>query len=147
MNKPGSLRAALSAGVPYLKNNPEALRVYIDKGRVVSTGFPAQGFEYRYTLNLVITDYSGDQNILMAAILNWLMVNQADSLANDELRERLFSFEADILRNDLADVAIYLELTERVLVSVSSGLATVKAIPEPGNPEEQDNYWLNNGKP
>lgn len=147
MNKPRSLRAALGAGVPYLKANPEALHVYIDKGQVVSTGFPAQGWEYRYTLNLVITDYSGDQNILMAAILNWLMVNQADSLANDELRERIFSFEADILRNDLADIAIFLELTERVLVSVNGGVATVTAIPEPGNPEEQDNYWLSHGKP
>lgn len=138
MNKPASLRQALSQGIDYLGRNPDALQLYIDKGAVVSSGFPANGWEYRYTLNAVITDFAGDQNLVIAVVCNWLSTHQPDALKNPELREKIFRFEVDIIRNDLVDIAIYLSLTERVIVTESNGIATVAAVGEPDEPE----IWL-----
>jgi hypothetical protein len=88
MNKPDSLRQALNQGIEYLASNPDALQLYVDKGAVVSSGVPANGWEYRYTLNVVITDYAGDQNIVMAVVCNWLSNHQPDALNNPELRKK-----------------------------------------------------------
>lgn len=138
MNKPDSLRQALSQGIEYLSHNPDALQLYVDKGSVVSSGFPANGWEYRYTLNAVITDFADDQNLVTAVVCNWLSTHQPDALNNPELREKIFRFEVDIIRNDLVDIAIYLMLTERVIVTESGGIATVAAATEPDEPE----IWL-----
>lgn len=142
MKKPSSLRKALSS-IPYLQKNPDALHLFVDEGKVVSTGAPGLAWEYQYTLNLVITDYSGDQNLLMAVVLQWLTDNQPDALNNAELREKLFRFEVDVLKNDLCDISIYLQLTERVLVTQSGEAAVVQAVPEP---EEPDEYWTSHGR-
>lgn len=48
-------------------------------------------WEYRYTLNVVIEDFSGDQNLLMAPVLLWLRDNQPDAINNPALREKLFT--------------------------------------------------------
>ena len=65
-----------------------------------------------------------------------------DAMQNAELRERLFRFEVEILKNDLADISIYLALTERVLVTVRDGVATVEAVAEPDGPASHDEHWL-----
>lgn len=85
---------------------------------------------------MVIVDFSGDQNLLMAPILQWLSVNQPDAINNPDLREKLFSFEVDILRNDICDISIDLQLTERVVVSTDGGVSSVEAVPEPENPDD-----------
>lgn len=41
-----------------------------------------------------------------------------------------------ILRNDVCDISLNLQLTERVLVSTDGGISTVEAEPEPDEPEE-----------
>lgn len=136
MNKPQSLRHALNKSVQYVRENPDKLHMFVDKGAVVATGAPSISWEYRYTLNVVIVDFSGDQNLLMAPILQWLSVNQPDAINNPELREKLFNFEVDILRNDVCDISIDLQLTERVVVSTDGGVSSVEAVPEPENPDD-----------
>lgn len=136
MNKPQSLRHALNKSVQHVRENPDKLHMFVDKGAVVATGTPSISWEYRYTLNVVIVDFSGDQNLLMAPILQWLRVNQPDAINNPELREKLFSFEVDILRNDICDISIDLQLTERVVVSTDGGVSSVEAVPEPENPDD-----------
>ena len=76
MNKPQSLRHALNKAVPYVRNNPEKLHLFVDNGSLVATGASSMSWEYRYTLNAVIEDFSGDQNLLMAPVLLWLRDNQ-----------------------------------------------------------------------
>ncbi len=93
-------------------------------------------WEYRYTLNVVIEDFSGDQNLLMAPVLLWLRDNQPDAINNPALREKLFTFEVDILRNDVCDISLNLQLTERVLVSTDGTVSSVEAVAEPDEPEE-----------
>lgn len=56
MLKPQLLRQALTDNVPELQRNPDALNVFIDSGRIVSTLASSLSFEYQYRLNMVITD-------------------------------------------------------------------------------------------
>lgn len=136
MNKPQSLRRALNKAVPYVRDNPDKLHLFVDNGSLVTTGAHSMSWEYRYTLNVVIEDFSGDQNLLMAPVLLWLKANQTDAINNPDLREKLFTFEVDILRNDVCDISLNLQLTERVLVSTDGGISTVEAESEPDEPEE-----------
>ncbi|WP_241602743.1 phage tail protein [Rosenbergiella nectarea] len=136
MNKPKHLRQVLSQAVPYLQANPDKLHVFIDNGSLVATAAPSISWEYRYVLNLVIEDFSGDQNLLMAPIIAWLQVNQSDAINNPELREKLFSFEVDILNNEACDISINLHLTERVIVNGDGSVSSVVAVDEPEPPEE-----------
>ncbi|HCM9313897.1 TPA: phage tail protein [Enterobacter hormaechei subsp. steigerwaltii] len=136
MNKPQSLRSALNNAVPYVRDNPDKLHLFVDNGSLVATGAQSMSWEYRYTLNVVIEDFSGDQNLLMAPVLLWLKANQTDAINNPQLREKLFTFEVDILRNDVCDISLNLQLTERVLVSTNGATSTVEAEPESDEPEE-----------
>ncbi|MGY3098519.1 phage tail protein [Pantoea agglomerans] len=138
MNKPQSLRSALNKSVSYVADNPDRLHLFVDSGQLVATSAASLSWEYRYTLNVVITDFTGDQNLLMAPVLLWLRENQPDALQNSEAREKLFSFEVDILANDRCDISMDLELTERVIATVENGKAHIEAVPEPDAPEE---FW------
>ena len=69
-------------------------------------------------------------------VLLWLRDNQPDAINNPALREKLFTFEVDILRNDVCDISLNLQLTERVLVSTDGSVSSVEAIAEPDEPEE-----------
>jgi hypothetical protein len=138
MNKPQSLRSALNKSVPYVAENPDRLHLFVDSGQLVATSAASLSWEYRYTLNVVITDFTGDQNLLMAPVLLWLWENQPDALQNSEARERLFSFEVDILANDRCDISMDLKLTERVIATIEDGKAHIEAVPEPDVPEE---FW------
>lgn len=136
MNKPQSLREALNKAVEYVRANPDRLHLFVDSGASVATSAASVSWEYRYTLNVIITDFTGDQNLLMAAVMYWLRTNQPDALQNPNERDRLFTFEVDILGNGACDVSINLKLTERVIAEEVSGVTEVRAVPEPGEPEE-----------
>ncbi|OAE09995.1 phage tail protein [Pantoea sp. OXWO6B1] len=141
MNKPQSLREALNNAIPYLQQNPDRFHLFVDKGASVGTSAASLSWEYRYTLNVVITDFTGDQNLLMAAVMYWLRTNQPDALQNPNDREQLCTFEVDILGNDACDISINLKLTERVIAEEVNGVTEVRAVPEPGNPFETDDIW------
>lgn len=136
MNKPQSLRNALNKSVAYIRDNPDKLHLFVDNGSLVATGARSMSWEYRYTLNVVIEDFSGNQNLVMAPVLLWLMTTQPDAINNPELREKLFTFDVDILSNDLCDISLNLQLTERVIVSTDGAVSSVEAVPEPDVPEE-----------
>lgn len=138
MNKPQSLRHALNKSVPYVRENPDRLHLFVDNGSLVATAAASISWEYRYTLNVVVTDFTGDQNLLMAPILYWLRDNQPDALHNPDEREKLFTFEVDILGNGACDLSLNLKLTERVLAREVNGQMQVEAVPEPDEPEE---FW------
>ncbi|OSM94647.1 phage tail protein [Lonsdalea populi] len=136
MQKPPSLRRALTEAVPAISANPECLHLFVDNGAVIGTLAPSLSWEYRYTLNMVITDFAGDQNLLMAPILHWLREHQPDALASPDSRDPALSFEVDILNHQSCDLSINLKLTERVLISERDGAQMVAAIPEPAPFEE-----------
>ncbi|WP_213854413.1 phage tail protein [Escherichia coli] len=135
MYKPKSLRKALTDAVPDLARNPEMMRIFIDNGKLASTLAASLSFENQYTLNVVVTDFTGDIELLLVPIQAWLRIHQADIMTTDEGRKKGFTYFADINSNDSADISISLMLTERTLVREDGGKLHIETVPEPQPPE------------
>ncbi|MDU6414735.1 phage tail protein [Mixta calida] len=135
MLKPKQLREALTNSVPLLARNPDSLNVFIDSGRIASTLASSLSFEYQYQLNLVITDYADNIDLVMVPVLAWLRENQPDIMATEEKRRTGFTFKVDVLSDTLCDISIDLQLTERVLVKQDGDALHVDHIGEPPLPE------------
>lgn len=119
MIKPDSLRAALTAALPLLATNPENLRMWVDKGSVRArhSHDPARpgAFEWRYTLNVHIYDWTLHPALPVLAVNHWLAINQPDLLSGTA--DESYSFEADIIDAATIDLALELKLTEAVTVT------------------------------
>ncbi|WP_312203816.1 phage tail protein [Mixta calida] len=135
MLKPKQLREALTNSVPLLARNPDSLNIFIDSGRIASTLASSLSFEYQYQLNLVITDYADNIDLVMVPVLAWLRENQPDIMATEEKRRTGFTFKVDVLSDTLCDISIDLQLTERVLVKQDGDALHVDHIGEPPLPE------------
>lgn len=121
MKKPADLRAYLTQWVPDLAANPEKLHVFIEKGHIATTYGATRSFEYHYTLQLLITDFAESPDVLIVPLLGWVETNQPDLLLDPVRREKLTAFEAEIIDADKIDIAITLELSERVIVTANPG--------------------------
>jgi hypothetical protein len=143
MYKPKSLRAHLTAVSPELRQNPDKLLVFADSGNTVATGTNSLSFEYRYKLNLIITDYSGEADAIMVPLLAWVALHQRDLLDNAELRKTGIGFDVDFNNHESIDIAITLALTERVVVKqAGAGRLEVRHLAEPQlNPVYADEFW------
>ncbi|KWC65059.1 phage tail protein [Burkholderia ubonensis] len=117
MNKPDSLRAALTAALPEFARDPDRLHIFIEHGAIAVTAAHSLSFEYAYTLDIVVTDYAGHSDHLMVPIIAWLKINQPELLLNRDLCRDGFKFQAELLDNGKSDVEILLKLTERVGVT------------------------------
>ena len=131
MYKPKSLRKALTDAVPDLARNPEMMRIFIDNGKLASTLAASLSFENQYTLNVVVTDFTGDIELLLVPIQAWLRIHQADIMTTDEGRKKGFTYFADINDNDSADISISLMLTERTIVREDGGKLHIETVPKP----------------
>jgi len=79
------------AGV--IPDNPHHLRWHavhaervIDSGRIVSMLASSLSFEYQYRLNMVITEYAGNIDLLIVPLLSWLRTNEPDIMVTGEKR-------------------------------------------------------------
>ncbi|EHC1961001.1 phage tail protein [Escherichia coli] len=135
MLKPDSLRKALTESVPVLSKNPEMLRLFIDNGKINSTLAASLSFEKQYTLNVVVTDFTGDFDLLLVPVLAWLREHQPDIMTSEEGRKKGFTWYADINMDNSFDVSISLLLTERTIVKQVESALHVENIPEPAPPE------------
>lgn len=135
MYKPKSLRKALTDAVPDLARNPEMMHIFIDNGKLASTLAASLSFENQYTLNVVVTDFTGDIELLLVPIQAWLRIHQADIMTTDEGRKKGFTYFADINDNDSADISISLMLTERTIVREDGNKLHIETVPEPQPPE------------
>jgi hypothetical protein len=111
----------LKAAIADLTQNPDKLLVFADEGNTVATGTGSLSFEYRYKLNIIITDYCGDADAVMVALLAWVEVHQRDLLDNADLRKTGIGFDVDFNNHQTIDLSIKLALTERVVVKRGSG--------------------------
>ena len=141
MQKPKQLRRALTDSVPLLQRNPDGLNMFIDGGRIVSTLASSLSFEYQYQLNLVVTDYGDDPDLLIVPLLAWLRENQPDIMATEEKRRTGFTFKVDVLSDTLCDISIDLQLTERVIVKQDAGALHVTHAGENPLPENDARPW------
>ena len=120
MIKPASLREAIAAAVPDLAANPDKFLVFADAGVLAAVGTGSLSFEYRYTLNLILTDFAGDADLVMIALLEWVHMNQSDLLNNPNTRSSAITFEVDHLNNATCDLSIKLPLSESVRVTADA---------------------------
>lgn len=135
MLKPDNLRQALTESVPVLSKNPEMLRLFIDNGKINSTLAASLSFEKQYTLNVVVTDFTDDFDLLLVPVLAWLREQQPDIMTSEEGRKKGFTWYADINTDKSFDISISLLLTERTLVKQVDKALHVENIPEPTPPE------------
>lgn len=133
MNKPASLREALTLAIPELKTNPERMLMFIDRGQIVSTQAPNFCFEYYYTLNVVITDYSAHADTVFIPLLVWVREHQPDLLTGRA--DSGMSFEAELINHSSTDISITLNLTEAVIVTQQSGKLVATHAAEPALPD------------
>jgi hypothetical protein len=116
MKKPQLLRDHITRACPDLATNPEKMTVFVEGGNIVHTGTPALSFEYRYTVNVVITDWADSTDTLVVPVIAWLKRHQPDLFDNPERRAKGFRFVAEIIDHNTVDVSIELDLTETVAV-------------------------------
>lgn len=135
MLKPDSLRNTLTDAVPVLRTNPDMLRLFVDNGKIAATLAASLSFEKQYTLNVVVTDFTGDMDLLLVPVMAWLREYQPDIMTTDEGRKKGFTFYADINNDSSVDISISLLLTERTLVKQVDAALHVQCIPEPPLPE------------
>jgi hypothetical protein len=132
MNKAISFRRALALAVPALQTDPDKLLVFVDAGNIVATAARSLSFEYRYTLNVIVTDFAGDADTVFVALMAWVQVNQPDLIANDDNRKSGIAFEVDHLTQTTCDLSIKLKLTESVIVGTDeNGARTITHVDEP----------------
>lgn len=115
MQKPNTLRAEIEQQLPELAQNPDKLSMNITQGKIIANK-GSLSHTTEYTLNILITDFTSDIEILKTTIIHWAQTHQPDILgAGSTPNQRTFNFEADILSNQSYDILIELPLTERTL--------------------------------
>jgi len=121
MLKPNSLRAAIETALPELKKDPDRIKIYIDKGRIISRLTPGFAFEYRYRLNALLIDYAGHPDTVMLSLIAWLRIHQPDLFLNHDTADQAITFEVDIIDAKTVDIAFEIELSETVRAVAREG--------------------------
>lgn len=118
MLKPDKVRTIISNANPYLQNDPDKLQVFLDSGRIVAHGSSRNlSFEYRYTLTIIIQDFPHHANRVVLPLLALLRTEQPELFENPDLADQAIRFDAELLSNKTVDLALNVDLTERVIVS------------------------------
>ncbi|MEE3609035.1 phage tail protein [Avibacterium paragallinarum] len=132
MKKPNQLRAVLEKSYPDFIANPDRLQLFVDNGRIIATGGDSLSFEYRYTLDIIATDFADDLARLIVPIQAYLKANQPELFENPQRREEAFKFEVDYNNNHTLDVAFKIQLTERVVAKqLKENELNLEYTPEP----------------
>lgn len=145
MKKPIDLRAHLTTHVPSLARHPDKLHVFVEKGSIATKRGISHSFEYRYTLQLLIEDYTEPADTLIVPLLAWIDANQPDLIDDTAKRDKAIGIEAELLDHQAADIALTLELSERVVVTAVAGGWSCNHVGEPplpdlGGPRSWDIY-------
>ena len=115
MNKPEQLREYLLNALPDLSPDQDRLLIFVENGKLRSTMSGGYSFEMEYTLDMTITDYAGNVDLIGLVLFTWLAVNQSELMANHDKSKQGITFEADRVDNDKYDLNIKIPLTERVI--------------------------------
>ena len=136
MKKPAELRAHLTQWVPDIATNPDKLHIFVDKGRVVSRVGQGLSFEYHFQLRIIVTDFAEPADALTVPLLVWISEHQPNLLLDEKLRQSVIGIEAEIIDHDKIDIALTLELSERVLLKPApDGGYVCQHVAEPALPE------------
>lgn len=135
MQKMKSLCKVLNDAVPQLVNNPGMMRIFVDEGNIDTRLAASLSYEKKYTLNVIVSGFVGEPDLIFVPVVAWLRENQPDICTLDDGRKKGYRFRVDIKEADNIDVTISLQLTERTLVREENGALHVSYAPEPPQPE------------
>lgn len=135
MKKSIDLRAHLTAHVPSLAKHPDKLHVFVEKGSIAIKRGVSHSFEYRYTLQILIEDYTEPADTLIVPLLAWIDTNQPDLIDDTTKRDKAIGFEAELLDHNAVDIALTLELSERVIVTADGDGWQCEHVGEPPMPD------------
>lgn len=130
MQKLTDLRRHLLSRLPELKQNPEQLLLFIERGHLCATAHYSRSFEYRYTATVIITHFASSLDAFTIALFDWLRINQSELMTNSDKREAI-EFEAEIIDNQHVDLMLQLPLTESVTVTETDQGWQVEHLAEP----------------
>lgn len=130
-----SLRTLIESAVPDLKTNPENLIVAASSGRVVSTMGESLSFEYAYTIEITVLDFTGHTDALFVPLNAWLRVHQPELLQNPDAQATGLQFQVELLNTAGADVGIKVPVTERVIVKPDPNHPTRMTCEHPPEPQ------------
>lgn len=122
MKKLLALRQHLIDAVPGLARDPERLLTFVEDGSIEFARGENLSHGYTFTAQLILTDYAGDIDAVVIPLLDWLAVYQPDLTPAEALK-----FEAEILNNDAVDLALRVQLTERVVARRACDTGTITA--------------------
>ena len=129
MRKIDSLRAAIAAALPELATSPDRLRMWIEQGSARSVQTASEGFAFGFRLNILVVELAGDLALLALPVFRWLRANQPELLAAGA---EGFTFDADLLDNQTADILIQLDITQNVaVIDRPGGAAALEYLAEP----------------
>ena len=132
MDKPASLRKALAASFDVFQKHPDKLHLFITKGAIRGQKHSLSQ-EERYTLNVLITDWTQPMQRITAVIMDWLNIHQPELLRPSEVGNESLRFEAESTGNDQYDLLYEIDLNERVKVQLDpiTGKHKIEAQTEP----------------
>ncbi|MCM2131469.1 phage tail protein [Larsenimonas rhizosphaerae] len=110
MKKLTVLRQYLLDAIPHLQRDPGNLLTFVEDGTIEFAPGPNLSHGYTFTAQIVLTDFADDIDTVMIPLLDWLAVYQPDLTPAEALK-----FEAEILNNEAVDLALRIQLTERVV--------------------------------
>lgn len=122
MIKLQSLRQHLLASVEELRRNPEQLHTFVNDGKVKFARGTNLSHQYTVDAQIIITDYSGSLDTVMVPLLQWLNTYQPDLITEEAVQ-----LEAEILSNTHWDLALTVQLTERVVANVDCSTGNINA--------------------
>ncbi|MGE4431905.1 MAG: phage tail protein [Sphingobium sp.] len=114
MKKPDSLRQFLTAALPELARNPDAIEIFVTGGTVATRMGPNLGFELRYTLHIVLLNFRYEPGQLFLPLTLWLRANQPELLLNHQSGVEQIRFSVDVIDNQAVDIEVDIPLTEAI---------------------------------
>lgn len=137
MKKLADLRDYLLANVPELHKNPDKLVTFIEDGQIEYWRGGNLSHNYTLPVRVIITDFSGSVDSVVIPILAWLEYREPGADP-----ENTISFEAELLSNNAFDLAITVNISERVIVTATeAGLGVEHVLPEPEMQMNPDAEW------
>ena len=116
MKKAQSLRNFLLGAIPELQTDPQRLKMFVETGNIVARSGDTLSFEYRFTVRLIMLDFSASLDLFAVPLLAWLSTYQPDVLQNKDKAAKALRFDVEVLANDKLDLVIEVDLTESVIV-------------------------------
>lgn len=115
MKKPHLLREALTAaldGKHHVRANPHLIDITVTDLNLLASGRPGAGFQYRYTLQIILMDFAGEAEEVTVPLMIWVERYQHELVASQDAATKGLVMTVKLLESGKSDILIDLQLTE-----------------------------------